>query len=71
TTIKFSLKDESMVNLNVYNYSGQLVKSLANEIRERGFHKIEFNASQFSSGVYYYTLKTDTKTFTKKMLMVK
>ncbi|NOR45616.1 MAG: hypothetical protein GQ534_08540, partial [Candidatus Delongbacteria bacterium] len=41
TTIKFSLKDESMVNLNVYNYSGQLVKSLANEIRERGFHKIE------------------------------
>lgn len=71
TTIKFSLKEESKVSLNVYNYTGQLVKALVNETRESGFHKIEFNASQFSSGVYYYTLKTDNKTFTKKMLMIK
>ena len=71
TTIRFSLKDENKVNLKIYNYSGQLVKALINETREKGLHKIEFDASQFSSGVYYYTLRTDTKTFTKKMLMIK
>ena len=71
TTIKFSLKDESKVRLNVYNYTGQLVKTLVNEQKEQGYHQINFDASQLSSGVYYYTLKTDTKKFTKKMLMVK
>ena len=71
TTIKFSLKDESKVSLKVYNYTGQLVKTLVNEQKEQGYHKIHFDASQLSSGVYYYTLKTDKKKFTKKMLMVK
>ena len=71
TTIKFSLKDKSKVSLNVYNYTGQIVKTLVNGQRERGLHKIHFDASQLSSGVYYYTLKTDTKKFTKKMLMIK
>ena len=71
TTIKFSLKDESKVSLNVYNYTGQLVKTLVNGQKEQGYHKVEFDASQLSTGVYYYTLKTDSKKFTKKMLMVK
>ena len=71
TTIKFSLKDEGKVSLNVYNYTGQLVKTLLNGQIESGYHTIEFNASQLSSGVYYYTLKIDTKKFTKKMLMIK
>lgn len=71
TTINFSLKDESFVDLNIYNYSGQLIKKLINGVQEKGYHNVKFDASGLSTGIYYYTMKTTNKTFTKKMLMIK
>jgi len=71
TTIKFSLQTDCFAQLDVYNYNGQIVKSLVNSKLERGSHSVVFNADQLSSGVYYYMLRTDTKTFTKKMLIIK
>jgi hypothetical protein len=71
TTIKFSLKNDSKAQLSIFNYSGQLVKSMVNDQLDRGSHNIVFNADQLSSGVYYYTLKADNKTITKKMIIIK
>ena len=71
TTINFSLKNESVVKLNVYNYTGQLVNSLVNGQMDAGYHTADFDASNLSAGVYYYTLEADSKTMTNKMVLVK
>lgn len=72
TTIKFTLPVQSKVNLCVYNVNGQLVSELVNNNKVAGFHSIEYNASSFNSGVYYYSLKVDgIIKDTKKMVLIK
>lgn len=71
TTIKYSLRSGGKVKLTVFNYSGQRVSVLENAVKEKGYHIIDFNAENLSSGVYYYTLETENRTITKKMLIIK
>jgi hypothetical protein len=71
TTIKFDLASNSVVKLNVYNYNGQLVKSLVNGQMNAGYHSVNFDASSLSAGVYYYTMVSANKTMTQKMVLVK
>jgi hypothetical protein len=71
TSIKFDLASDSNVKLSVYNYNGQLVKSLVNGTMNAGFHSVNFDASSLSAGVYYYTMETAGKTMTNKMVLVK
>ena len=71
TQIKFDLAKTADVNLRVYNISGQIIAELADGIRNAGFHDVEFDGSRLNSGVYYYTLEVDSKSMTKRMLMVK
>lgn len=56
TTITFSLPSEGYVTLAVYNALGQQVKSLVNGELSGGNHNYSFNASDLSSGHYYYRL---------------
>ena len=56
TTIKFSLPVSSNVKINVYNSLGQLAKTLLNKEMGSGYHEINFDASNLSSGVYLYQL---------------
>ena len=71
TQIKFALSKTAEIKLNVYNISGQKVAELANGTRQAGVHTVDFDGSDLNSGVYYYTLKTEGKSLTKKMLLVK
>jgi hypothetical protein len=71
TTIKFDLASTSNVKLNVYNYNGQLVRSLVNGQMEAGYQSVNFDASNLSAGVYYYTMEADSKIMTNKMVLVK
>jgi hypothetical protein len=71
TTIKFDIAQAGNVQLNVYNYTGQLVKSLVNGEMKAGFQSVNFDASSLSAGVYYYTLQTAGKTMTQKMVLIK
>lgn len=77
TAISFSLSDKnSLVELSVYNMKGQLVKTLLKGELERGQHTVVWNGTNnkeqtVSSGIYYYKLKTDNKTFTNKMILMK
>jgi hypothetical protein len=77
TTISYSLPYNSNVKLNVYNAIGENVSQLFNGVQEAGYHNINFNASSLPSGVYFYTIQTNsidgTQNFsnTKKMMLLK
>jgi len=59
------------VELKVYNVMGQLVATLVNAEMKAGVHAINFNAAQFASGVYFYSVKANGFKSVKKMMLVK
>lgn len=76
TTIKFSIKNESEVELSIFNIKGQLIKTLINEPLNIGEYSVIWNGKDnyeksISSGVYFYQIKTPTGTISKRMLLLK
>lgn len=71
TIIRFYLPEKLQAELIVYNTLGEKVTELVNEILEPGYHVYEFNAGDLTSGIYYYSLKTEDNTQVKKLLLMK
>jgi hypothetical protein len=71
TNIRFALPKAGMVELKIYDILGREVAVLLNNVTPAGNHTVEFDASQLSSGVYFYTLKAAEFTETKKMALIK
>ncbi len=71
TAIRFDLPAKSQVQLEIFNILGQKVGSLADGEFPAGIHTVYFDGATCASGVYLYRLKTDTATFTKKMVLLK
>jgi hypothetical protein len=72
TTINYAIPFNSNVVVKVYNISGQEVATLANGWHTAGNYTETFNASNLSSGIYFYTLSVEGKMIdTKKMTLVK
>jgi predicted acyl esterase len=71
TTIEYSIAKAGNVEIKVYDMLGREVKSLVNEYRDAGFHKIFFNASELSSGVYFYKISTTEFSEVKRMVLIK
>jgi hypothetical protein len=76
TTIKYNVAKETDVELSIYNIRGQKVKTLVNEHLNPGYHSViwdgtDKNKKSVASGVYFYRLKADHKTLTKKMMLLK
>ncbi|MCB0749642.1 MAG: T9SS type A sorting domain-containing protein, partial [Ignavibacteriae bacterium] len=59
------------VELKIYDSLGREVATLVNEIKPPGNYETNFNASQYSSGVYYYQLKAGDFVQSKKMVLLK
>jgi len=71
TTIDYSIQKDGNVSLRVYNTLGQQVASLVNGTMQAGNHKITFDASRLSSGIYYYRLESNNSVLIKKMILLK
>lgn len=71
TVIKFSVPENSVVSLTVFDASGREVANLVSGFMNKGIYSYDFNASGLSSGVYFYKLKAEGFEQTKKMLLVK
>lgn len=71
TTISFTIPSSGMVNLAVYNSIGELVKVLVNEQMAQGRYTTNFDASDLSSGIYFYRLVSDGTVLSKKMILLK
>ncbi len=76
TTFKYSIPEDSYVDLSIYNSMGQLIKTVVSEPHTPGIYNIEWNSTNtngdpVSSGLYFYSLKTESKIFMKKMILLK
>ena len=78
TRIKFDIKAASNVKLTIYDISGREIERLVNQNMNAGSYIVNFNASRYSSGIYFYKLEvrqagSTTGSFaeTKKMVLIK
>jgi len=76
TTISFSTSEAGFVSINIYNMKGQLVKTLVNENLDAAYHNVVWNGKDnrnktISSGIYFYKMRTNNYTATKKMILMK
>ncbi|MCP4633790.1 MAG: T9SS type A sorting domain-containing protein, partial [candidate division Zixibacteria bacterium] len=67
----YSLPVTSDVIIEVYNILGQRVTTLVDEHQTAGYKSITWDASGFSSGLYFYRLTTGDKSYTKRMTLLK
>ncbi len=70
TLINYSLPKAGKVKLFVYNLLGQKLVELVNSEKPAGPHTINFDASNLSSGVYFYSIRADQFTDVKKMMLL-
>ncbi len=71
TTISFVLPVDISVKVSIYNQLGEKLVELANGPFAAGNHTIEWNASGYPSGIYFYELRTDKFTSTRKLIVLK
>ncbi len=71
TEISYQLAASSFVNLKVYDLLGNEIANLVNGEQSPGNYKVDFNATELSSGVYFYKLEADKFVQVKKMVLLK
>jgi endonuclease/exonuclease/phosphatase family metal-dependent hydrolase len=71
TTIKFDIKNSETVKLVIYDVLGNTIETLVNEKLIAGSYEVKWNASRYSSGLYFYKLIADNYISTKKMILAK
>ena len=76
TTIGFSLKKDSHVNIGIFNLRGQKVRTLVDREYKAGQHTTVWNGKDdnsrdVTSGIYFYKMRTGKYTSTKKMILLK
>ncbi len=71
TSITFAIPKSSFVNITVIDISGKELETLVNKYLKAGTYQTEWNGSNYSSGVYFYKIQSDSYTSTKRMTLVK
>jgi len=71
TKINFQIPEPAEIKISIINLLGEEVKILVNEFKQAGYHEVYFNASSFSSGIYFYKLSTANYSDSKKMIILK
>jgi len=71
TVIEYQLPESGFVSLKVFNMLGEVVETLVSKEQPAGKHSVEFDASDLSSGIYFYRIETNGKSENKKMIMMK
>jgi hypothetical protein len=72
TTINYSIPVTGRVTMRIYNVLGQIVATLLNgDMQNAGKYQVTFDASRYSSGVYFYRIEAGTFSAVKKMMLLK
>ena len=71
TKINFTIPVAGRTELTIYNMLGQKVATVVDKELSAGTYQYNFNANDLSSGLYFYTLQSNSKMETKKMLLLR
>lgn len=71
TKISYEIPERSFVSLKIYDVLGNEIIVLVDEEKPAGFYETEFDASELSSGIYFYKLNTNMLSGVKKMVLLK
>ena len=71
TTIKFAIPKSSLVKITVYNLLGKEIETVVNEYLQAGTYQTQWDATKYSSGMYFYRITAGNFTNSKKMLLIK
>jgi len=71
TTLNFSLPESQEVMLQVYNLQGRVIETLVNSNIEAGYHSVQWNADNYSSGMYFVKMVAGEYIDTQKLMLVK
>ena len=71
TTISYYLPNSGHAILQIYNPLGQHIRTLASGWHQPGTYRVTFDASELSSGIYFYSLQAGSFTNTQKMVLLK
>ncbi|MCH7770810.1 MAG: T9SS type A sorting domain-containing protein [Bacteroidetes bacterium] len=71
TRIQYAVSSRQFVSLKVYDVLGNEIAVLVNEEKPAGTYELEWDASRFPSGVYFYQLRSGSFVQTKKMILLK
>ena len=71
TVITYNIPKTANVELTIFDITGREVKKLVSKLEQAGIYSVSFDASLYSSGLYFYRLQTADFTVTKKMILVK
>lgn len=71
TTIRYHVPQRTFLTVTVYDMLGRETALLVDGEQEAGSHTVQFNATGYSSGLYFYQLRSGTGTIMKSMILVK
>jgi len=71
TTIEYELAEAGEVQLLIFNLLGQEVARLIDETKSAGKYKVIWDATRYSSGIYYYRIETEHFNKTQKLILLK
>jgi hypothetical protein len=71
TKIKFYLQKAENVKIEIYNTLGQIIETLLNQHMKTGYHEVDFNAQNLSSGIYFYQIQAGNFQDVKKMFLIR
>jgi hypothetical protein len=71
TTISFSIPNDLIVKIKIYDIAGREISTLVNELKIAGNYNVSFNGNGLASGVYFYTINAGSFVETKRMVLVK
>lgn len=69
--ISFSIPNQNNITLSVFDTKGKTIKTLINDFKNKGEHKIDFNTNNISNGTYFINLRAGNNSITKKMVVLK
>ena len=71
TSILYSVPFETDIEFSIFNILGEKIRTIIKERVSVGNHQVQFDGSELISGVYFYTLRSEAQSITKKMHIIK
>ncbi|MFH2031393.1 MAG: choice-of-anchor D domain-containing protein [Bacteroidota bacterium] len=71
TVIEYSIKNDGLVNLTVYDILGKTVAHAVNNFQKAGTYKVNFDAADLASGIYFYEIRSGGFYDVKKMILIR